>query len=296
MRKPSLSTLIPLLWLCSGTACASGILDRHFIFFPEPNLIGTPADAGLHYEEVFFSTEDGLLLHGWLVPGQPGKPLLVFAHGNAGNISHRIGNLAQLHRLGLTLFIFDYRGYGRSEGTTTEQGTYADMRGALDWLKNRGWNPAQMIYFGRSLGAAVALQLALEEPPAGLVMESAFTSIPRMGRRHYPILYALLGWWALNTRYDNLSKIHGLSCPLLLFQGERDRIVPPRMARQLLERAPEPKHLHLIAEAGHNNTHLVGGDPYWQAWKTFIDQVTATSVPDKDRRSSAPPLPKANEA
>lgn len=296
MRKPSLSVLIPLLFLCSGKACAAGVLDRHFIFFPETTLIGSPADAGLTYEEVFFSTEDGLRLHGWLIPGQPDKPLLVFAHGNAGNISHRIGNLAQLHRLGLTLFIFDYRGYGRSEGVTTEQGTYADMRAALVWLQDRGWDPSQMIYFGRSLGAAVALQLALEEPPGGLVMESAFTSIPRMGWRHYPVIYALLGWWALNTRYDNLSKIDKLSCPLLLFQGERDRIVPPKMARQLLARAPEPKHLHLIAEAGHNDTHLIGGEPYWLAWLTFIAQVTAEATADQDRQGSTSVPSKDKEA
>jgi fermentation-respiration switch protein FrsA (DUF1100 family) len=273
--------LMSALLYLTCNAHAFDAMDRYYIFFPERTLHATPEVAGLAYEEVHFPAADGVLLHGWLLPGQRGRPLLLFAHGNAGNISHRIDNLAHFRRLGLSVFIFDYRGYGLSEGQITEAGSYADIRGALGWLKGRGWNPQQMIYFGRSMGAAVALQLALEEPPAGLVLESAFTSVARMGWHHQPLTYALFGWWALTSRYDNLGKIGRLRCPLLMFQGNKDRIVPLKMARQLFARAPQPKLLYLIPGAGHNDTYDVGGGPYWEQWRIFIAQLFSPPTPIK---------------
>jgi fermentation-respiration switch protein FrsA (DUF1100 family) len=129
-----------------------------------------------------------------------------------------------------------------------------------------------MIYFGRSLGAAVAVQLALEQPPAGLILETPFPSIAAMGRHHNPILYLALGW-LLDARYDNLAKIGRIHTPLLLFQGNRDSIVPATMARQLFDRANEPKTWHLIPGADHNNTYEVGGSDYWAAWSEFLRQV-----------------------
>ncbi|ABA89663.1 hydrolase, putative [Syntrophotalea carbinolica DSM 2380] len=268
-----IATIIAVLIL-TGSVTPMHAMDRKYIFFPDPTLHANPNAAGLTFEEVYFPAADGVRLHGWFLPGKTGRPLLLFAHGNAGNISHRIDNLAHFHRLGLSVFIFDYRGYGQSEGQISEVGSYEDIRGALAWLKSKGWTPKQMLYFGRSLGAAVALQLALEEPPAGLVLESAFTSVPRMGWHHQPITYALLGWWALSSRYDNLAKIGQLQCPLLMFQGTRDTIVPPKMAQQLFDRAPEPKTLYLIPDAGHNNTYDVGGKPYWEQWRSFLNSLT----------------------
>jgi len=269
--------------LLTGSAYAFGNMDRHYIFFPERTLHTTPEAAGLTYEEVLFPAADGVRLHGWLLPGKTEQPLLLFAHGNAGNISHRIDNLAHFQRLGLTVFIFDYRGYGLSEGQITEQGSYNDIRGALAWLQQRGWKPQQMIYFGRSLGGAVALQLALEKPPGGLVLESAFTSVAGMGWHHQPLSYALLGWWALSSRYDNLDKIDQLNCPLLLLQGDNDRTVPPKMAQQLFARAPQPKSLYLIPGADHNDTYDVGGTPYWNQWRVFIDRWFPPSAPAETR-------------
>lgn len=281
--------LMSALLYLTCNAHAFDAMDRHYIFFPERTLHATPEVAGLAYEEVHFPAADGVRLHGWLLPGQPGGPLLVFAHGNAGNISHRIDNLAHFQRLGLAVFIFDYRGYGLSEGQITEPGSYDDIRGALAWLKGRGWSPNRMIYFGRSLGAAVALQLALEEPPAGLVLESAFTSVAGMGWHHQPLAYALFGWWALSSRYDSLEKIGRLRCPLLLFQGARDRIVPPAMAHQLFARAPQPKTLYLIPGAGHNDTYDAGGAPYWDQWRAFIDRLFPPIAPAGAMHSGSGP-------
>ncbi len=271
--------------LLTSAAYAFDTMDRHYIFFPERTLYATPEAAGLAYEEVRFPAADGVRLHGWLLPGKTEQPLLLFAHGNAGNISHRIDNLAHFQRLGLTVFIFDYRGYGLSEGQITEQGSYNDIRGALAWLQQRGWKPKQMIYFGRSVGGAVALQLALEKPPGGLVLESAFTSVAGMGWHHQPLSYALLGWWALSSRYDNLDKIDQLNCPLLLLQGDNDRTVPPKMARQLFARAPQPKSLYLIPGADHNDTYDVGGPPYWNQWRVFIDRWFPPSAPAETRNN-----------
>ncbi len=186
-------------------------------------------------------------------------------------MSHRIGNLALLQRLGLNVFIFDYRGYGQSAGRPDEQGTYQDIRGALTWLQRDGWSPEQMIFFGRSLGAAVVVQAALETPPAGVILETPFTSIPAMGKTHYPLLYLLLGW-LVDARYDNLAKISDLQSPLLIIHGEQDTICPPEMAEQLYERAPPPKDLFWIPGADHNSTLDQGGPRYWAAWRRFLGE------------------------
>lgn len=261
---------LPLLFgalLLPAPACAA--LEQMFLFFPDREMIMTPANMRLEFEDVFFTATDGTRLHGWYLAGEPGQPLVLFCHGNAGNISHRVDNLRLLRELGFAVFIFDYRGYGQSEGQPGEKGTYSDMRGAIAWLQTRGWPPEQMIYFGRSLGAGVALQLALEIPPAALVLESAFTSVPAMGRLHYPLLWQLAGW-LLDARYDNMAKIHQLKVPLLMFHGQEDEIVPFAMGRELFENAPQPKRFHAIRGAGHNDTYDFGGVAYWREWQLLL--------------------------
>ncbi len=253
-------------------APVSAALEHAFLYFPERQLIMTPASLQLEFEEVFFAAEDGTKLHGWYLPGEAGQPVVVFCHGNAGNISHRVDNLRLLRALGLAVFIFDYRGYGQSEGKASEEGTYRDMRGAISWLKEKGWPPGRMIYFGRSVGAGVALQLALEQPPAGLVLESPFTSIKAMGRHHYPLLWLLAGW-AFDVRYDNLEKIGQLQVPLLILHGDRDAIVPQQMGKALFKRAPQPKTFYSIPQAGHNDTYDVGGLGYWQQWQRYLGRL-----------------------
>jgi fermentation-respiration switch protein FrsA (DUF1100 family) len=271
-RRTVLRQLAPALLLTAGLfapATTEGALEQRYVYFPDRELVATPAAVGLAYEEVRFAAADGTILHGWYLPGEAGRPLVVFCHGNAGNISHRLESLHLLHGLGLSVFIFDYRGYGQSAGTPSEEGTYADARGALAWLRQRGWTPAQLIYFGESLGAAVALQLAVEQPPAGLVLEAPFTSLAAMGRHHYSLLYFLLGW-LLDARYDNLAKIGRVRSPLLILQGDADTIVPPTMTRRLYEAANEPKTLRLIPGAGHNDLLFAGGKAWRDAWREFL--------------------------
>ncbi len=262
-------TLPILLGILLHPAPVCAALEHMYLYFPDREIIMTPATMRLEFEDVFFRAADGTELHGWYLPGETDQPLVVFCHGNAGNISHRVDNLRLLRELGPAVFIFDYRGYGQSEGKASETGTYDDMRGALNWLLEKGWTPERMIYFGRSVGAGVALQLALEQPPAGLVLESPYTSIRAMGRHHYPLLWLLAGW-VLDARYDNLAKIGQLQVPLLIFHGDRDNIVPQRLGKKLFEQAPQPKQFYSIPRAGHNDTYDVGGEEYWQQWREFI--------------------------
>lgn len=255
-----------------GIKTALGAMERQFIFFPDKTLVASPANMGLVFEDIHFQTEDGVALHGWYVPGAPSAPLVLFFHGNAGNISHRIENLALLNRMGLNVFIFDYRGYGKSKGIPTEAGTYADGRAALKWLKNKGWQPEKMIYFGRSLGAAAAVDLSLYSKPAGLILESPFTSIAAMGRKHHPILFTLLGW-ALKADYDNLSKIEKIQSPILIIHGDRDAVTPKEMSMELYEKASHPKKHYIVRGAGHNDVYLVGAQNYLRAWDEFLREI-----------------------
>lgn len=270
-----------LAFLLSG--CGFG---ARFIFSSSADTVGTPDQAGMKYEEVWFRTPDGVRLHGWYIPAGADRPLMLIFHGNAANITHRVPNLLYLHRLGLSLFIFDYRGFGLSKGRPLdEDDLYKDARGALDYLHKRGWNSDRMIFFGHSMGAAVAMQMALENPPAGVVLEAPFTSLRDIARETAPVTYALFGWWSIGERFDNLGKIPLLTRPVLIFHGDRDGIIPSEMSLRLFSRAKEPKMLQLIAGAHHSDAFQVGGETYRRAWLNFITQVFELQfLPDSGQR------------
>ncbi|BCR03215.1 phospholipase [Desulfuromonas versatilis] len=259
------------LLLLALSGCGFG---TRYVFYSSRDVQSTPDRAGMAYEEVWFPSADGVQLHGWYVPAESPGPLVVFFHGNAANITHRVLNLHYLHNLGLPVFIFDYRGYGASQGRPLqERDLYRDAQGALAWLRQRGWSPERMIYFGRSLGAAVALEMALKQPPAGLVLECPFTSLRDIAWEMTPFTYVLVGWWSIDARFDNLAKIARLSRPLLMVHGDRDRVIPHEMSLRLFARAPDPKSLLLVPGAGHSDAHQVGGDSYRTAWINFIDRI-----------------------
>lgn len=259
-----------VLALIMGVAY-TGMIEHHFIYFPLRELESDPSDLGLPFDEVYFVTQDGVRLHGWFVPGESDLTWL-WCHGNAGNISHRLENLALLHQeLGISIFLFDYRGYGRSEGRPSEKGTYLDAEAALAYLHSRGdVNKDRIIYFGRSLGAAVAVEMATRQAPAALILESPFPSVPYMARRLYPFLPV---WPLLRTRYDSLSKIGEVQAPLLVLHGGSDDIVPIEAGRKLFEAAREPKEFYVISGAGHNDTYLVGGQDYFDEMRRFIQRL-----------------------
>ena len=277
-RRVALLSLVLAMLVTGGFAARQvGLLDRHFIFFPERELVANPGDMGLQYESVFFEASDGVQLHGWFVPGESGVTLLWF-HGNAGNISHRVDNVAMLHRrVGASMFIFDYRGYGRSSGMTSEDGTYLDAEAAIDYLRSRtdAAVDQKLVLFGRSLGCAVAVEMAVRHKVHAIILESPFASIRDMARRAYPFLPTGVLVRMVRARYDSISKIRSVHSPLMVLHGDRDDIVPIDTGRELYDAANEPKRFYVIEGAGHNDTYLVGGEPYLDALKAFIEDPAA---------------------
>jgi uncharacterized protein len=270
---PKRRVLILVAVLLAAIVLVPVLFETRLIYFPFRRLEVTPRDLGLRFEDARLVAEDGTALHGWFLPVEGSRYTVLVCHGNAGNISHRLDRALLMHaKLKTDVFLFDYRGYGLSQGSPDEAGTYRDARAALRYLINgRGIDRANLIVFGESLGAAVALQLALEQPARALVLEAPFTSIGDMARSAFPFLP--LGR-LLRTRYDNLAKVGGLRMPLLILHGDRDDTVPFAQGRRLFEAAPEPKQFFAIPGASHNDTYVVGGDAYWQAWREFLDGLS----------------------
>jgi len=248
------------------------LFEEKLIYFPYRDLDVTPDELGLRCDDLSLIAEDGVRLHGWFFPYDDSKFTVLFFHGNAGNISHRLDRVLLMQsKIQTSVLLFDYRGYGKSEGSPDEQGTYRDGRAAFRYLtRERGIPENRVILFGESLGAAVAVQLALERVGRALVLESAFTSIPDVGRVHYPFLPVTK---LVRTRYDNLEKIPSIEMPILILHGQRDRTVPFEHGHRLYEAANEPKRFFPIEGAGHNDTFFVGGDAYWQVWREFLESV-----------------------
>lgn len=247
-------------------------LEKGFIFFPYKAIEETPREWGFVYEDVYFTTEDGLRLNGWWVPGTRSPVTLLWFHGNGGNISHRLESI-KLRRdwLGINIFIFDYREYGRSEGKVSEEGTYRDGSAALRYLRGRDdLDPRKIVFFGESLGGAVAVEMAIRHGCAALILESAFLSIPEMARASFPFLPVSQ---FLRTRYDTLSKIGKVKAPILIVHGDGDEIVPFQHGRRLFEAAPEPKEFFAVKGAHHNDTYVVGGKAYLERLARFLDRV-----------------------
>ncbi len=232
-------------------------LLNSLLYFPSREIIETPDRAGLDYRDLAPATEDGERLHGWWITARTESlGHLLLCHGNAGNVGDRVLHAALLAAVGFDVLLFDYRGYGRSSGRPSEEGTYRDARAALACLlEQRGVDRTRVFYLGESLGGAVALDLALERPPAGLVLLSAFTGVRELGRLHYPFLPAAL----IPDAYPTLRRIRALRAPILVLHGERDEIVPLAQGRALFEAAPEPRRIHVFRDLGHNDLVPLGG-------------------------------------
>ncbi|HSN04601.1 MAG TPA: alpha/beta fold hydrolase [Nitrospira sp.] len=222
-------------------------------------------------EEVWFQSGDGTKLFGWYVEAQADRPVVLWCHGNAGTIINRLENLRELFRLGLSVFLFDYRGYGRSRGKPSEEGLYQDAVGAYDYLtRTRMIRPDRLILFGRSLGAAVAGELAAQRPAAGLILESPFPSIEAVAKHHYG---GMPVHWLLGASFRLIDRLPLLSLPKLIIHGDRDDIIPIELGRQVFEAAQPPKEWYVIRGADHNNTYQVGGAPYFRQWAEFVQRA-----------------------
>ncbi|TET93009.1 MAG: alpha/beta hydrolase [Desulfobacteraceae bacterium] len=249
-------------------------LENSIIFYPDKALDDRPSNWDLCYKDIQFLTPDGQKLHGWFFPVSGKSPVLLFCHGNAGNISHRIENIKFLVKRDISVFIFDYRGYGQSSGRPSEKGIYIDGIAAYDYLTNiEKISPDRIVIFGRSIGGAVAIEVALQRKVRCLIIESTFTSTKDMAKTIFPFFIVSP---FLPHHYNNILKIADVSVPKLIIHGEDDNIVPFSMGNKLFAQATEPKLFLPIHGAGHNDTYVVGGEDYFEAIVNFI--LSSTSV------------------
>lgn len=232
--------------------------------------IATPAELGLEYRELELTTVDDVLLRGWWVPHEDARGALLFFHGNAGNISHRLQTLELFRRLQLSVLLIDYRGYGRSEGRPSEAGTAQDARAAWAWLtEEAGLQPGQILLAGRSLGAAVAAELAREKSPAGVILESPFRSVPVLAQQLYPFLPAR---WLSRFDYAVEEYVTKIEAPLLVVHSHDDEIVPFSHGQRVHERAANPFGL-VELRGGHNTAFLESSADYLGGLHEFLAEV-----------------------
>lgn len=237
------------------------------IFFPVEEFYQTPSDWGLDYEDVTLTAKDGTRLHGWYLPHQGSSKALLFFHGNAGNISHRGESLAIFHRLGLNILIIDYRGYGRSQGKPSENGLHEDARAAWHYLTQvKGFNKANIVVFGRSLGGAVAAQLAAEVQPGALILESTFSSARDMAAEVLPLMHHVI---FMRFRFNTQQVVKQVKSPLLVLHSIHDDIIPYHQGRKIFEAANEPRRF-VRMQGDHNSGFTQSQLIYESALGEFI--------------------------
>ena len=231
------------------------------IFYPMDELYQTPANWSLEYEDVSFKTADDIQLHGWYIPHSESQQVLLFFHGNGGNISHRRESIEIFHRLGLNVFIIDYRGYGQSKGKPSEQGLYQDAAAAWRYLTEvRGFDPDDILIFGRSLGGAVAAKLAAGVQARGLILESTMSSAKEFAREVFRILSRLV---VIRYDFNTAQHVQGVNYPVLVLHSPDDEIMPFHLGWKVYELANQPKHfVHMRGD--HNNGFLQSQPEYQQ--------------------------------
>jgi fermentation-respiration switch protein FrsA (DUF1100 family) len=248
-------------------------LLNSLLYFPDRVVSRTPADAGLTFHDLSIPTEDGEQLHAWWVDAQGsviGHVLLL--HGNAGNIGDRLEHAALLSAVGLDVLLVDYRGYGRSSGSPSEEGLGHDARAArAALLSESGVDAGRVLYLGESLGGAVALGLALEHPPMGLILQSTFTGLRDMARLHYHVPARLIP-----DAYPSLRRVRQLRAPLLVLHGDRDDIVPLAQGQALFDAAPGPKRFEVFPGVGHNDLVARAGSDYAKAIASWAKSLSTT--------------------
>ncbi len=255
-------------------AAAFVLLQRRLLYFPTRRVAAAPRDFGLEADDLSLRTEDGILLRGWWIRGS-GRRVLIFFHGNAGNAADRLERARIFrNRLGLDVVLVDYRGYGASGGSPSEEGLYRDGRAVYRAVVDAGVRPDRIILFGESLGSAVAIEVARRWACAAVVLETPFLSVPALARVHYPFVPAFL----VRSRFDNERKIAEVAAPKLFLVAENDEIAPPAQGRRLAEEARGARELFVIPGAHHNDTWIVGGEPYWRVWERFLASLPGSGL------------------
>lgn len=281
------------------------LFQPNFIYFPIKEVRATPEIIGLNFEDVTFPTSDGLTLSGWFIPalkspsaaeptsaagspsapgGEAGseertgdsngpgedRPVVILCHGNAGNISHRLDTMHLFHRLGHDFFLFDYRGYGKSQGKPSEKGTYLDAEAAWDYVtRERGIDPERIVLFGRSLGGSIAAYLAQSRSPRALIVESSFTSVTDMGADIYPFLPVRL---LARFKYSTADYLKKVTCPVLISHSKDDEMISVKHGRKLFEAANDPKEFLEFA-GSHNEGFIASKEMYSKGIAEFINRA-----------------------
>lgn len=246
------------------------LAQSSMIYYPVRELPYSPDDIGMEYENVTFTTDDAVEIHGWYIPHRRARGTILFHHGNAGNISGRLETLRVMHDLRLNILIYDYRGYGRSEGKPSEKGTYRDAMAAWSYLTDqRGIAADQIFSMGRSLGGAVAVWLATQTNPAGLILESTFTSAADLGAELYPFFPVRS---LIRYEYASLARIKDIEAPVLIAHSREDDLVSFSHGRKLYDAAGEPKTF-LEMQGGHGGAFIETGKQYRLALDEFISNV-----------------------
>ncbi|MFC1667361.1 alpha/beta hydrolase [Candidatus Omnitrophota bacterium] len=242
-------------------------IERRTLYFPMKEIEFIPKEAGLSYEDVYLNTEDGARLNGWFIPAGDSRFTILFFHGNAGNISHRMEKILILNKLALDVFIVDYRGYGRSNGRPSEMGLYKDAQAAYNYLvSERRVSSEHIILYGESLGGAVAVDLAGAKTVKALITECAFSSTHDVARAVYPFLPAFF----VSSKFDSVKKIKNIKIPKLIIHSQNDEIIPFEQSIKLFKMSPEPKK-HLVLIGGHNTCFLDSKDAYVSGIKDFLE-------------------------
>ncbi|MGB2961732.1 MAG: alpha/beta hydrolase [Candidatus Omnitrophota bacterium] len=245
--------------------------EKGNIYFPYRGIESTPASIGLSYEDVFIETKDNVKLNGWFIPAEGrSRATLLYLHGNAGNISHRLEIIRIFHDMGLNMFIIDYRGYGKSGGTPSEKGTYLDALAAYEYITGRGdVDKENIIIYGKSLGGAIAIDLAAKADAKAVIFESVFTSIADIGQEVYPFLPIRL----FNTiKYDNKSKVESIAMPKLVIHSRDDEIVPFHHGKKVFESAAGPKEFYEM-RGGHNEGIVVYRNEFMERFDEYLKGI-----------------------
>jgi fermentation-respiration switch protein FrsA (DUF1100 family) len=244
------------------------LVEDQFIYYPERPYFEEPKRLGLSYRDIWLTTKDQTRIHGWLIGDGNEKPVVLFFHGNAGNISHRLDRIKRLEELPLRFLLLDYRGYGQSEGKPTEEGLYEDALAAYEFLiEEEGLSSDQIILFGESLGGAVAIDLASKKDVAGIILEATFTTLRELANEIFPVLPTAL----VSDQYTSILKVPKIDTPILFVHGTRDEIVPFKMGETLFKAAKGNKDFWEVQNAGHNDLYLIAGQEYNKKLSTFLE-------------------------
>jgi fermentation-respiration switch protein FrsA (DUF1100 family) len=283
MTSIALTILVMLAVSYAIFALTLYFMQSKFVYSPIRQIPYTPAELGLDFEDVYFRTSDKLLLHGWFVPAPNSTFTVLYCHGNGGNIMFYLDTVNLLNGLGLNCFIFDYRGYGQSQGRPSEAGTYLDTRAAFRWLtKTKKIPREQIIVFGWSLGGSAAAYLASKTRPRGLVLEGAFTSYRDIGACYYPYIPVRL---FARFDYPTIDFIRRVRCPVMVIHSREDETIPFEMGLELYDAANEPKEF-VELHGGHNDASLTSAETYknaWQKWLKSLQSAEQTRITNTQR-------------